>query len=128
MTNKERIEFLYKEDGIRNASFLDTLLHDDFILEWDSSEGKLLLQKSAIINLANELKQNYIDSFMEISHFIEQENQIVVKYNHKVTTIENPKEFVLIAKIVAIWEFEEGKIKKGYQISKPNSKNTIKNM
>jgi hypothetical protein len=57
---------------------------------------------------------------MEISHFIEQENQIVVKYNHKVTTIENPKEFVLIAKIVAIWEFEEGKIKKGYQISKPN--------
>ena len=72
------------------------------------------------IDLAKELKQNYVDSFMEISHFIEDDNQIVVKYNHKVTTIENPKEFVLIAKIVAIWEFEDDKIKKGYQISKPN--------
>ena len=57
---------------------------------------------------------------MEISHFIEENNQIVVKYNHKVTTIENPKEFFLIAKVVAIWEFEGYKIKKGYQISKPN--------
>ena len=120
MTNKERIEFLYKEDGIRNTSFLESLLHDDLILEWDSSEGKLLLQKSAILNLATELKQNYIDSYMEISHFIEQENQIVVKYDHKVTTIENPKEFVLIAKFVVIWEFEGDRIIKGYQISKPN--------
>ncbi|WP_445712991.1 nuclear transport factor 2 family protein [Flavobacterium sp.] len=120
MKNKKQIEFLYKEDGIRNAAFLDTLLHDDFILEWDSSEGNLFLKKSAIINLANELKQNYEDSFMEISHFIEENNQIVVKYNHKVTTIENPKEFFLIAKVVAIWEFEGDKIKKGYQISKPN--------
>ena len=120
MTNKERIEFLYKEDGIRNTSFLESLLHDDLILEWDSSEGKLLLQKSAILNLATELKQNYIDSYIEISHFIEQENQIVVKYDHKVTTIENPKEFVLIAKFVVIWEFEGDRIIKGYQISKPN--------
>jgi hypothetical protein len=120
MTNKERIEFLYKKDGIRNTSFLESLLHDDFILEWDSSEGKLLLEKTAIINLAAELQQNYVDSFMEISHLIEENNQFVVKYNHKVTTIENPKEFVLIAKVVAIWEFDENKIKKGYQISKPN--------
>ena len=120
MTNKERIQFLYKEDGLRNVSFLTSLFHDDLILEWDNSEGKLLLQKNDIINIAIELKQNYIDSFIEISHFIEQDNQIVVKYNHKVTTIENPKEFILIAKIVVIWEFQGDKITKGYQISKPN--------
>ena len=120
MTNKESISFLYKEDGMRNADFLDTILHDDFIMDWDSSAGKLYLTKSEILNIANELKQNYVDSFMEISHFITEENHFVVKYNHKVTTIENPKEFVLIANVVAIWEFEGSKIKKGYQISKPN--------
>ena len=120
MTNKERIQFLYNEDGLRNVTFLTSLFHDNFILEWDNSDGKLLLQKNDIINIARELKQNYIDSFIEISHFIEQDNQIVVKYNHKVTTIENPKEFFLIAKIVVIWEFEVDKILKGYQISKPN--------
>ena len=120
MTNRAKIEFFYKEDGMRNEVFLNELLHDDFILDWDSSHGNVKMSKSDIIDLAKELKQNYVDSFMEISHFIEDDNQIVVKYNHKVTTIENPKEFVLIAKVVVIWEFEADKIKKGYQISKPN--------
>ncbi|MCL9769935.1 nuclear transport factor 2 family protein [Flavobacterium sp. HXWNR69] len=120
MTNREIIEFLYKEDGVRNDTFLNEILHDDFVLVWDSSHGNDSMTKEDIVNLANELKQNYVDSFMEISHFIEENNQIVVKYNHKVTTIENPREFVQIAKVVAIWEFEDNKIKKGYQISKPN--------
>lgn len=120
MTNRAKIEFLYKEDGIRDAVFLSELLHDDFILDWDSSQENLIMTKADIVNLAKELKQNYVDSFMEISHFIESDNTIVVRYNHKVTTIENPKEFVLIAKFVVIWEFEGDKIKKGYQISKPN--------
>lgn len=119
MTNREKVDFLYKKDGIRNEVFLDKLLHDDFVLDWDSSQGNVKMSKQNIINLAIELNQNYIDSFIEISHFIEDENQIVVKYNHKVTTIEDPKEFVLIAKVVAIWEFKDDKIKKGYQISKP---------
>jgi len=120
MKNKKQIEFLYKEDGIRDAAFLATLLHDDFVLEWDSSDGKLFLNKSAIIKLANELKQNYAESYIEISHFIQEKNKIVVKYNHQVTTIENPEEFFLLAVFVSIWEFEADKIIKGYQISKPN--------
>ena len=120
MTNREKIEFLYKEDGIRNEVFLNELLQDDFVLDWDSSQGNVKMNKQDIVNLANELKQNYVDSYMEISHIIEENNQFVVKYNHKVTTIENPKEFILIAKFVVIWEFDGNKIVKGYQISKPN--------
>lgn len=120
MTNKEKIEFLYKEDGIRNEVFLNELLHDDFVLDWDSSQGNVKMNKLDIVNLANELKQNYVDSYIEISNIIEENNQYVVKYNHKVTTIENPKEFFLIAKFVVIWEFDGNKIVKGYQISKPN--------
>ena len=117
MTNREKIEFLYKKDGMRDDAFLSELLHDDFILEWDSSQGNVQMSKLDIVNLAKELKQNYVDSFMEISNFIEDQNQFVVKYNHKVTTIENPKEFILIAKFVVIWEFDGNKIVKGYQIA-----------
>jgi hypothetical protein len=51
MTNKESIEFLYKKDGIRNAAFLDTLLHDDFILDWDSSEGNIYLKKRVLLSI-----------------------------------------------------------------------------
>ena len=33
MTNREKIEFLYKEDGIRDKQFLNTLIHYDFKLD-----------------------------------------------------------------------------------------------
>ena len=120
MTNREKIEFLYKEDGIRDKQFLNTLIHDDFRLEWDSSSGNSILDKNFILNLSEVININYEISYFEISHLIEENNQIVVKYNHKVATIENPKEIMLIAKVVAIWSFQEGKIIDGYQISKPN--------
>src|SRR5574343_31731 len=120
MTNKEKIEFLYKEDGIRDKKFLDTLIHEDFKLEWDSSSGNSILDKNFILNLSEVINANYEISYFEISHLIEESNQIVVKYNHKVATIENPKEIMLIAKVVAIWSFQDGKIIDGYLISKPN--------
>ena len=120
MTNREKIEFLYKEDGIRDKQFLNTLIHDDFRLEWDCSSGNSILDKNFILNLSEVINTNYEISYFEISHLIEENNQIVVKYNHKVATIENPKEIMLIAKVVAIWSFQEGKIMDGYLISKPN--------
>ena len=120
MTNREKIEFLYKEDGIRNREFLNNLIHDDFKLEWDSSTWNSLLDKNFILNLSEVINTNYDISYFEISHIIEEDNQIVVKYNHKVATIENPKEIMLIAKVVAIWSFLDDKIVDGYLISKPN--------
>ena len=119
MTNKEQIQKFYLEDGIRNVEVLKELFHDDFILEWSSSDGLLLLQKEAILNLAEELKQNYNSSFIEITHLVEEGNTVAVKYNHKVTTIENPKEVMFIARFMVVWEFLDNKVYKGFQISQP---------
>jgi hypothetical protein len=48
MTNREKIEFLLKEDGIRDKIFLQSLLHNDFRLEWDSSTGNSVLVMSSM--------------------------------------------------------------------------------
>ncbi|NJM80104.1 MAG: nuclear transport factor 2 family protein [Flavobacterium sp.] len=119
MTNKELIQKFYLEDGIRNVELLKTFLQDDIVLEWSSSDGLLLLQKEAILKIAEELQQNYNSSHIEITHLIEEGNEVVVKYNQKVTTIENPKELMFIARFIVIWEFKDGKLIKGYQISQP---------
>lgn len=120
MTNKEKIEFLFKKEGIKNKPFLTALLHDDFVLEWDSSSGNSILDKNFILNLGDIIALNYEISYFEISHLIEEDSIIVIKYNHKVATIENPSEIMLIAKVVAIWTFKDDKISNGYLISKPN--------
>jgi hypothetical protein len=119
MTNKERIQEFYLSDGLRNAEVLDKILHEDVILDWDSSEGKLVMQKNGILNLSKELKNNYTNSFIDITHIIAEGNFVTVRYFHRVTAIENPKEIVNIAKVIVIWEFLNDKLIKGYQISQP---------
>ena len=119
MTNKERIQNFYLNDGIRNEGMLNTILHENVILEWDSSDGKILLEKNDILKLANEFERNYHSSIIEISHLIEDGSFLVVKYSHKVSSIENPREIIPIAKVVVIWEFVGDKLIKGYQISQP---------
>lgn len=119
MKNKELINILYLQDGIRDAKILKQLLNDEVVLEWISSDGVLIFKKDDIITLANELKANYKKSIIEITHQVEEGNQIAIKYDHKVSTIENPDEIMLIAKFFVIWEFKENKLFKGSQISQP---------
>ncbi|VXB91206.1 conserved hypothetical protein [Flavobacterium sp. 9AF] len=120
MTNKEKVQKFYLEDGIRNVAALQQILHDDVMLEWISSDGVLQLSKQAILDLASELKKNYEISSIEITHIIEENNTVVVKYNQKMATIENPSELIAIAKFIVIWEFLDNKLFRGYQISQPS--------
>lgn len=119
MTIKEQLKNFYLSDGIRDVKALNEILHDDVILHWDSSEGKLILEKEGILNLAKELNQNYAKSIIDITHIIAEENIVTLRYNHKVATIENPSELMHIAKIIVIWEFSGNKLIKGHQISQP---------
>jgi hypothetical protein len=119
MTIKELLKEFYITDGIRNVDALNKILHDDVNLHWDSSEGRLILEKEGILNLAKELRQNYAKSIIDITHIIAEDNLVSLRYNHKVATIENPTELMHIAKIIVIWEFSGNKLIKGHQISQP---------
>lgn len=118
MQFKEIVEQLYHEDGIRNKTYLETILDKDFELEWDSSVGLKYMSKSQVLDMADELKSNYHISKTSILNCVSEGNKLVVHYLHHVSTIENPKELFTIAKVVVIWEIENNKIIKGYQISK----------
>ncbi|MCU0350609.1 MAG: nuclear transport factor 2 family protein [Flavobacterium sp.] len=118
MTNKELIHKLYAEDGLRNKEFLSSLLDENFLLHWESSDGFYQMNKQAILDLADELKFNYKYSDIEISSIIEEENQVAVHYIHKVSTLENPTEMIPLAKFMVFWHFQDNKILKGYQFSK----------
>lgn len=112
------VEQLYHEDGLRNREYLDSILDDDFILSWDSSVGSKEMSKNEILEMSDELKSNYHVSKTSILNLVSNENKLVVHYLHHVSTIENPRELFTIAKVVVIWEIENNKIVKGYQMSK----------
>lgn len=119
MNPKEIVQELYSNDGLRNRTFLSEVLHDDMLLEWHSSEGLLRKDKNSILDLANELKANFSIFNTEILNLITENNSVSIAYNHFGASIENNQNLILIGRFITIWEFENNKIVKGYQISRP---------
>lgn len=117
MSHKNTIEQFYEADGVRNKELLNSLLATDFILEWNTSEGKKIYNKSEILLLADELMQSFHTSLHHIHQIVEEKNTVAVNYIQTVSTIENPKELFQIAHFMAFWEFQDDKISKLTQIS-----------
>jgi uncharacterized membrane protein len=119
MTPKEIIQELYANDGLRNKNFLNEILHDKVLVEWHSSEGLLVKDKNSLLELATELKNNFSIFSSDILHLIAENNSVSIAFNHFGASIENQKDLILIGRFMAVWEFDNDKIIKGYQISKP---------
>lgn len=117
MNLKKIILDFYKSEALINPTILATYLHDDISLEWNSSSGFIKLNREELLTLASELSRSYIRSKVEISHIIREGDLVSVKYSHSVKTIENPREYILVANFMVIWELIDEKLYRGYQIS-----------
>jgi hypothetical protein len=120
MTPKKIVQEFYKSDAMLDVSVMDSLLHPEASINWNSSKGFVQLSKSDILNLSKELAVAYIRSKTIISHLVQDGNTIVVKYDHYVKTIENPREDMLLAHFMIIWEIKDNLLYKGFQISQTN--------
>jgi hypothetical protein len=117
MSAKNLVSHFYKSDIILDPQLVKSFLHDEVVLEWRSSKGLLKLDKEEIISLSKELSQSYVRSKNNISHIIAKGETVTVRYTQYVKTIENPREEMLLAHFIVIWELKDDKLYRGYQIS-----------
>ncbi|MDI9258355.1 nuclear transport factor 2 family protein [Flavobacterium sedimenticola] len=117
MGAKTIVQNFYKSDVLLEPEKVNALLHPDVILEWHSSKGFLKLHKDQIIELSHELGKAYLRSKSRISHIVSDGNTVSVRYSHFVKTIENPREEMLLAHFMVIWEVKDDKLYRGYQMS-----------
>lgn len=117
MDAKALVSEYYGLEGFPNVEFMDKILHKDLDLQWHSSKGFLSLDKNDLMALAGELKKSYSSSRVDISHMIQENNFVTVRYAHYVHAFENPNEEMLLAHFVAIWEVKDGQLYKGYLMS-----------
>jgi hypothetical protein len=59
-----------------------------------------------LLHLADELGKAYVRSKVRISHIVAEDNLISVRYSHFVKTVENPREEMLLAHFMTIWEIK----------------------
>jgi hypothetical protein len=117
MSAKSIVQQFYKSDALIDSEILKEYLHPDVKVEWNSSKGFVALNYDSLLDLANDLNKAYVRSKVRISHIISENDLISVRYSHFVKTIENPREEMLLAHFIAIWEIKDDKLFRGYQMS-----------
>jgi predicted SnoaL-like aldol condensation-catalyzing enzyme len=117
MSAKEIVQNFYKSDVILESETVNQFLHPDVVLEWHSTKGFLTLNHDQIIAISAELSKAYVRSKSRITHLVEEGNTVAVRYSHYVKTIENPREEMLLAHFMVIWEIKDKKLFRGYQMS-----------
>ncbi len=117
MTAKEMVQEFYKSDALIDSSVLKEYLHPDVIVDWHSSKGFVQMNFDELLNLSEELGKAYVRSKVRISHIVSENDMITVRYSHFIKTIENPREEMLLAHFIAIWQIKDNKLLRGYQMS-----------
>jgi hypothetical protein len=117
MSPKKLVQDFYKSDALINSEIMNTFLHPEILLDWNNSKGFVQLKREDILNLSKELSKAYVRSKARITHLLKDGDQIVVRYSHYIKTIENPREEMLLAHFMVIWEVKDDKLYRGYQIS-----------
>jgi len=117
MTAKEIVQEFYKSDALIDSAILKEYMHPDIIVDWNSSKGFVQLNFTSLVELSDELSKAYVRSKIRISHIIAENDMITVRYSHFVKTIENPREEMLLAHFISIWQIKDNKLHRGYQMS-----------
>ena len=117
MSAKKIVQDFYKSDALINSDIIDTFLHPDIIVDWNSSKGFIQMKRKEILALSAELGKAYVRSKVKISHMVVDVDKVAVRYSHYIKTIENPREEMLLAHFMVIWELKDDKLFRGYQMS-----------
>ena len=117
MSAKEIVQKFYKSDALIDSDVMKDFLHPDVLLDWSSSKGFLQLNYDSLMNLSDDLSKAYVRSKVRVSQIIAENDMISVRYSHFVKTIENPREEMLLAHFIAIWQIKDNKLYRGYQMS-----------
>ncbi|WP_339610605.1 nuclear transport factor 2 family protein [uncultured Planktosalinus sp.] len=117
---KKIVQSFYESDFIKNERLIEHFIHPELTLIWNSTtDGLSILNFDDLNDFFDEIKRNYADMRIEISHLLQDDNFVTIRYKYYITTLENPNEEMGIAHFIAIWEVKDDKLYKGYQISQP---------
>lgn len=117
MEPKQCVKEFYASDFYKDPTSIKNYLHPEAVLFWNSSVGFNKMNYDDICNLSKELSRTYVSLRTEVSHLLQEDSAVAIRFTYYVKTIENPEEELPMAHFVAIWEMKDNKLFKGYQIS-----------
>lgn len=117
MKAKEIVKNFYKSNVFLDSELMASFIHPDVTLDWNSSKGFLQMNREEMVNIVNQMSKAYLSSRIHITHLLEENDTVTVRYSHYVKTIENPREEMILAHFIVIWELKDEKLYRGFQMS-----------
>ena len=116
---KRLVSEFYSSDSFNKVQQSEKYLHPEMELFWNAKTGYSHMSREDISKVTAEAAKSFETVRCEITHLLEEGNNVTIRFTFYITTIENPTEEMPIAHFVAIWEIKDGLMYKGYQMSLP---------
>jgi len=127
MSPKQIVRAFFESEFYKDEAVLEKYIHDDFQLFWNSSAGYSHMDKTSFSQMLMEMSSSFESLRSSITHVLQEDNTVTIRYTFHIKTIENPEEEVPMAHFISIFELEDNKIIKGFQISQP-AEESIENL
>jgi predicted SnoaL-like aldol condensation-catalyzing enzyme len=117
MTPKEIVKSFYESNLAEGINIIPQYVHPECQLHWNSSSGYNVMDYDGILQFFKNISAAYHTIKSQISHLLEDENQVTIRYTLFASTIEDPDNEQPLANFISIWEIKDGKLYRGYEIS-----------
>lgn len=117
MSPKEIVKAFYESDLANNTNLLSDYFHKECLRHWNSSTGYKVVDYNGMEKFFEHIQGAYSSITAQISHLLQDENQVTIRYTLFVTPIEDPEHEQPLANFISIWEVKDGKLFRGYEIS-----------
>ena len=64
--------------------------------------------------MSSDIGKSYEGLSCEITHLLQEDNKVTIRFTYNANTIENPEEDIALAHFMCIWEVKDGKLYEGY--------------
>ncbi len=116
MSPKDIVKNFYQSDLAKDDNTMD-FFHEDCKLKWNSSKGYTELDFKGVEHMLAGVQKSYLSFKFRVSHLLQDDNAITVRYTIYATTIERPEKEDALAHFITIWEVKDDKMHRGFEIS-----------
>lgn len=117
MSPKEIVKSFYESDLANDVNLIPQYIHKDFLSHWNNSTGYKVMDYDGMVQFFKAINSSYHSIKAQISHLLQDENQVTIRYTLFASTIEDPGNEQPLANFISLWEIKDGKLYRGYEIS-----------
>ena len=93
---KQLVHDFYTSGFHKDTSILKEYLHKDVTIYWNSSSGFSKLDYEDFARMSSDIGKSYEGLSCEITHLLQEDNKVTIRFTYNANTIENPEEDIAL--------------------------------